>query len=195
MSWRNRSRGGRAAGLALVLALAGCGFHPLYATHADGGSAAAGLRTVQIDLIADRNGQILRNALLDRFYGDGGPAEAHYRLTVTEHASEELLGIQRDNSATKARMDVVAHYVLVPAGLAGAVAGPDAKPPKPLVSGTAQSRVLYDINDDQYAALVGKQNAYRQGAEDVADQITEAIAAHLDSPADTTASAQAGSGG
>lgn len=192
MSWREIARRGRIAGLALVLALGGCGFRPLYATHADGSSAAAGLRAVEIDLIPDRNGQILRNALLDRFYGDGGPTSSRYRLTITEHSTEELLGIQRDNSATKARMDVNARYVLVPTAITGKAG---AAPPKPLLSGLAQSRVLYDINDDQYATLVGKQSAYRQGADDVADQIMEAVAAKLDeAPGTDAAAGQTGNG-
>lgn len=192
MSLHETARRGRIAGLALVLALGGCGFRPLYATHSDGSSAAAGLRAVAIDLIPDRNGQILRNALLDRFYGDGGPTSSRYRLTIVEHSTEELLGIQRDNSATKARMDVTAHYVLVPAAITGKAG---AAPPRPLLSGNAQSRVLYDINDDQYATLVGKQSAYQQGADDVADQIMEAVAAKLDeAPGSEAAGGAPGSG-
>src|SRR5690606_16052602 len=52
-----------------TLVLAACGFSPVYGTLGQGQSAAAEayLSQVSIDNIPDREGQYLRNALIDRF--------------------------------------------------------------------------------------------------------------------------------
>ena len=64
-----------AALLALTL-LSGCGLQPLYAG-GSGGAVAQGLAAIEVPAIPDREGWLMRNALLDRF---GGLPCAHQQL-------------------------------------------------------------------------------------------------------------------
>ncbi len=63
--------------LALMpVAMGACGFKPVYGTASHDSAVGAALANVQIDPISDRNGQVLRNNLIDRFYTDGRPSNA-----------------------------------------------------------------------------------------------------------------------
>src|SRR5690242_7641602 len=79
----------RAAGAALLLlALAGCGFRPLYGTRAADPYVGPEMGGIYISPLPDRDGQLVRNALLDRIDPKGEPQQPRYRLdiklTVTE---------------------------------------------------------------------------------------------------------------
>src|SRR5260370_25053716 len=71
-----------------LLALAGCGWQPLYGRvnngsgGAPGGNAGPQLAAVHITPIADRGGQNLSNALRDRINPRGSPEDARYSLLV-----------------------------------------------------------------------------------------------------------------
>ncbi len=72
--WSASRRGFAALGLAGLLA--GCGFRPVYAPAAGGaaGPAAVGLSEINVPVIPERFGQLIRQALQDRFErgGSGG---------------------------------------------------------------------------------------------------------------------------
>ena len=70
--------------LAAGASLSGCGFQPVYMPTASGkaGVAQRELAAIQVDLIPDRPGQVLRQALQDRLeMGASGEAH-HYDLSV-----------------------------------------------------------------------------------------------------------------
>jgi LPS-assembly lipoprotein len=170
MWWPSRSRAALAVGIALLAALPGCGFQPLYGTHAGQPAAGEQLANVAIDVIPDRNGQVLRNLLIDRFYRDGRPAAPSYRLAVQLQAFEENLGIRPDATATRARLRLFANYQLI--DNAGKVA----------FRASSRSIVSYDILDAQYATLAGQQDAYQRGLTELSDEIRTRLALHFTRP-------------
>jgi LPS-assembly lipoprotein len=72
--------------LAAAATLSGCGFAPVYGKHAANQTPDIGiedhLALIHINTIPDREGQILRNALIDLFHRNGAPAKPVYALTV-----------------------------------------------------------------------------------------------------------------
>ena len=96
----------------VVLALAGCGFQPIYTQQDQSANAAVELQKVQVNLIQDRIGQKLHNNLLDRLNPRGRPSDPEYFLNVRLSTSKVDLGIQRDDTATRAKLTVIATYSL-----------------------------------------------------------------------------------
>ena len=152
-----------------VLAVAGCGFRPLYGT----GSAAANgqvsdeLAAVEIPVVGDRNGQILRNNLIRLFNPGGRPSLPRYRLAVGLRVSEVKLGIQRDDTATRANLVASARYTLTD------TAGEE------LTSGSSRAIASFNILDDEFATLSGSEDARDRALAEIAQDIRTRIAIHF----------------
>ena len=145
--------------------LTACGFQPLnsYRASADGDRATAALSAVSVNPIRDRNGQILRNALLDRLDPRGA---AQYRLIVEveESIGEGLLS--RDSSATRRTLMVVARFNLTDMNGRTVLAGVE----------RADSR--YDVVrqvENAFADVAGEQAARRRVSDEVADRIVRRL--------------------
>lgn len=149
----------------LVLALAGCGFHPLYAP---GAPNSAALGTVYVDIIGNRNGQLLRQALQARLEGAGTDAAKKYTLSVLLLQSGEALGYQQNNFSSRERDIATGIWSL---HAIGAPYGPA------VTQGTARAVDGHDVLDAQffYGDIQGDA-ATRRLTEAVADQITQALA-------------------
>lgn len=152
-----------------VLAVAGCGFRPLYGT----GSAAANgqvndeLAAVEIPVVANREGQILRNNLIRLFNAEGRPSMPRYRLSVGLTLSEVELGIRRDDTATRANLVATARYVLTDS--AGTM----------LTSGSSQRIASFNILDDEFATQSGSEDARDRALAEIAQDIRTRIAIHF----------------
>jgi LPS-assembly lipoprotein len=100
---------------ALPLALlAGCGFRPLYADAPPGAqaeTASGDLAATRVALIADREGQLLRRALVQRLGSDRGVA-ARYSLVVTLQLRREQVAVRQDQTETRNRITAIATYEL-----------------------------------------------------------------------------------
>src|SRR5947199_891698 len=79
------------ARLALAVALAGCGWTPLYADR-ETGPADAELRAIKVAPIPERIGQRLAIALRESFNPDGAPSQQRYRLDTFLTATRSYLG-------------------------------------------------------------------------------------------------------
>ena len=160
----------RFALLLLLPLLAACGFEPLYGQPtATGQRVEQQLADVAIDNLPDRRGQQLRLLLSDRFYGTTAPAPtARYRLAVTYTASKQDLGIARDDSATRSRLNLTASYKLI-----------DATSKEPLLEGKERAFVSYNILTGPYATLAAEENAYDRGLVQLADLLTNRVALYL----------------
>jgi len=104
------------AGLATSAAvLGGCGFQPVYMPTATGrpGPAERELAAVQVGIIPDRPGQLLRQALQARFGNDSGAAAHRYDLVVSYWITGEGIAIQQDSTPTRIRVVANAAWVLV----------------------------------------------------------------------------------
>ncbi len=152
-----------------MLALAGCGFTPLYG---QGGRAGVAQRldTVAVGNIPERTGQMLRESLETQLHTAGAPDRELYSLTVNYTIGTAGIGVQQDTATTRNRMTATANWVLSPIG-GGA----------PLATGTATTENAANVVDQQYFALTLETGTVdKQLAETIAAQITSQVAAYFD---------------
>lgn len=157
-----------AAIFALCLALAGCGFKPLYGGHATGAQTVMSSE-VEIGNIPDREGQRLRNLLIDRMYLDGRPASAPYLLTVSPlKATLTNLGIRKDATSTRAMLEVTATMLLTDRAT-GAV----------VLERQVRSVGGYNQLDNQFATLVSRESVNDLMLEEMSDTIVTEVALYF----------------
>src|SRR5438874_1925996 len=100
-----------AVGLAAGLALAGCGWTPLYADR-ETGPADAELRAIKVAPIPERIGQRLAMALRETFNPDGTPSPQRYRLDTLLTATRSDLGIQQTGLGSRGKLDATVTFWL-----------------------------------------------------------------------------------
>ena len=159
-----------------VPVLGGCGFHPLYAPTSStvAGPAAAGLAETAVGLIPDRPGQLLRQALQERFERNGVSTVQRYDLSVSFGISAAAISIQPDSSNSRMRMIGTATYQLI------------AQDPSrtTLTTGTARSVDGLDLYDQQLFAMQLEIEVVQQRiAQAVADEITQQLAVYFEKQA------------
>ena len=145
--------------------VAGCGFRPLYAPAGSGlaSPAATELAAIYVPVFAERQGQLLRQALQQRFEGSGTGIAKKYELTAFISLSAEGLATQADSSSSRVRLIGSAPWVLRELSVERAVVT------------QGGSRVLdgYNIINQQFfAAELENETAVRRIASALADQIT-----------------------
>lgn len=154
----------------LLLSQTACGFHPVYGgVRASDGAAstAAGLNEVAIDNIPNREGQILRNFLIDRMYAKDRPAQPSYRLHVAIRYTEEDLGILANATATRSLVNMYGDYALT-----------DAKG-KEILKGTAHSIASYDKLTQLYGTLAAKQDVHERTLHEISEQIVNRLSLYF----------------
>ena len=156
---------------ALLLLVTACGFRPLYGTTAkvENGTVANTLAQVQIDNIPDRSGQYLRNALMDRFYRNGRPADPLYTLQVT-NLSENLtdLDITKSSSATRAQLRLDAEINLI-----------DHRGAQTAMKRRLVAITSYNVLNSQFTTRVSEEAARQSALDDLAAQIERHMALFL----------------
>lgn len=147
--------------------LSGCGFHPVYASRADGAGREE-LAKVRIDLIADRIGQQLRNELLDRFNprGDAGPSL--YRLGVTLQQRRVETSIRRDETTRTVRYEVDARFSLVDVANASVA-----------MNGISRAATTYTVFTSEFATLSAENDARTRAVREIADDLALRVGAFL----------------
>jgi LPS-assembly lipoprotein len=166
---------GRRLALLGLLALAGCGWQPLYgrssATGA-GGNAGPELAQVHIQPIADRVGQNLYNMLRDRMNPQGVPADPRYDLVIKLRETNTQQLIQQDQTASRINSTLNAEFQLFRRGQQGAI-----------MTGQSRATTTYDlISTDPYASTVSANDAKRRAAQSLADDISNRLAVYLAHP-------------
>jgi hypothetical protein len=162
------NRGRRWVCLASLSTLGGCGFHPVYMPTASGkpGAAQRDLSTVFVEIIPERPGQILRQALQERF-GDDSGTPANYNLRVAFSIAGEGIGVESNNLATRIRLVGSVSWTLI---------GHDDKRTT-LTTGSARSIDGVNIFDSQYfASDLEVEAVQKRMAENLATQITTQLA-------------------
>ena len=162
--------GGTAASLG---ALGGCGFHPLYLPASGGkpGAASAGLAAVYVPVIAERAGQLLRQALQRRTAGSGSGVAKRYELVAAPALASEAVAIQRDTSTTRVRLVGTATWSVRELNLQHTV----------LLSGTSRVVDGYNVLNQQYfAADLESEAAVKRIMETMADLIVARVAIYFD---------------
>jgi LPS-assembly lipoprotein len=122
--------------------LAACGFHPVYGPAADGkdSPAAQALAEISVGLIPERSGQMLREALQERFERAGIASAKRYDLTVGLGITSEQIAILQNSEATWVRMVGSATYNLISQDPGRAT----------LTTGSARVEDGYNLYDQQY---------------------------------------------
>jgi LPS-assembly lipoprotein len=150
-----------AVAVSLAIALAGCGFHPLFATTdaAPGGQRV--FHSIYVDPIeGERAGYELRNSLIDLVRGAEHQSDALYRLKVTVKQTIEGTAVETNGDITRYTYTMIADYAL-----SNIHTGAD------ITTGSETSVTGYDVVASPYATLVAQQDAQKNAAKDIADRI------------------------
>jgi LPS-assembly lipoprotein len=157
---------------AAALALGACGFHPLYG-EATRQREEPELAAIVVLPIADRYGQQLELALREALNPEGLAVKPRYQLKISLVSSRNDLGIQRDASSTRGRVDVYATLALL-----------DFTTGKQIYLSRAQSTSAFNILQDAYAAQVAEDDARTRTVRDLSAEIRTRLALFLrDQPA------------
>jgi LPS-assembly lipoprotein len=157
----------KATAAVTVIVATGCGFHPLYAP---GGSAPTGLRDIFVDVIPNRNGQLLRQALQQRLEGTGTEGSKQYELSVALSFPGTPIGVQADNSSSRTRYLGTANWILRKAGPSG----------DKIVSGSVRSLDGANVIDEQFLySDLSSDAIQRRMGDALADQIVQALAIYF----------------
>ncbi|HVC60870.1 MAG TPA: LPS assembly lipoprotein LptE [Acetobacteraceae bacterium] len=149
--------------------MAGCGFQPVYMPTASGraGPAQRELAAIDVGLIPDRPGQLLRQDLQERLAADSGGTPHRYDLAVSFSIAGEGIGVEPDSLATRIRLTGTAQWTLT------------ARDPSQtrVTSGSARAIDGVNVLDQQYfAADLDNEVVQRRLAAAVADQIAMQLA-------------------
>lgn len=148
--------------LLLPLLLTSC-YRPVYGERPFGAEATTQqkrLNHITIENISNELGQQLRNNLIDRMYNDGRPDKTDASLQIGLATSEEDLGLQKDATTLRKKINYFANFVLT-----------DNATHKKLYSGSARTFVSYDKIDAQYGALSSRENSAQRAIRELSDLI------------------------
>ena len=159
----------------MILPMIGaCGFEPMYGTSSKselGASTSlrAELAEVKISNIPNREGQYLRNALIDRFYVGGRPANPKYILDVNPVQETTYdLDITIRSDATRKQLN-----------LNTAMSLKDAETGEVLVSRSVKSSGSYNVLESEFATRVSEQSTRENALDHLAQQIELHIGLYL----------------
>ncbi len=149
----------------LVLLLSACGFRPMYGDLAADSAGSTvmydAFSQVAVGNIPDREGQYLRNLLLDRLYVSGTPAAPAYKLSVGR-IRERLrdLDITKSADATRGQLILRSRITLV-----------DTQSGETVLDRDLRAVTSYNILSSQFTTRVSEENARKNALADLARQI------------------------
>lgn len=151
--------------MAAVLLTASCGFRPLYAP--SGGDTAQAqvfafdaFRKMEISRIGNRNGQFLRNELIELMHPSGRARIIEYKLGISLSETKAGLAVRRSSDATRANLTATASYKLSAVG-----------EEEPILIGTVKSTSGYNIFESEFQTLSAEKSARERALRDVAQQL------------------------
>lgn len=157
--------------LILAITLSGCGFSPMYgeSSKTKNSSVTATLNSIEINIIPDRSGQYLRNALMDRFYQTGVPPNPTYKLVISpinETVSNFDLTINSEATRRQLRLNTVIELINL---------STDEVVFKRSLIAIASHNVL----ESEFSTIVTEQSSRDAALNDLARQIERQIALQL----------------
>jgi LPS-assembly lipoprotein len=164
----------RFALISTFAALSACGLRPLYGggegtppAGAGAGGVTGDLAAIKIATIAERGGQVLRNALLDHLTPEGEPRQPLYHLVVTRAEAEQSPLRRLDEVAILQILRVSATWTL--RDLSGAT----------LTTGVSRAVARFDVTRSQPATEAARENARERAARDLAEDIRVKLALYF----------------
>ena len=156
--------------IAALLCLTACGFHPVYGVNKyTPVGVEEHLAQVQIAGIRDREGQYLRNALIDRFYRGGRPANPRYSLKIdTIQEGSRDLDVTIDSDSTRGQLTLTTSLELT-----------DLQTNEIVLVRALRSIASYNIISSEFANRVSEQNTRENALDDLARQTEEQLALYF----------------
>ena len=155
---------------AALAALGGCGFRPLYGSGGRDSEVQARLSEINVQLIPERSGQLLRQALQTRLERGTPPVGRRYDLAVQYVVTTEAIGIQPDTSASRVRLMGVANWVL---------SAQDAQRTTVASGSSREVDAINVINQQFFSAELTSAAVQRRMVDALADQIVTQLAVHF----------------
>lgn len=152
------------AAAVLAASLGACGFQPLYGDRSIGAVSTVDLAAVQIDLIRDREGQMLRNELHDRFQPRGAALKPLYGLNIVLSQQRIGLAIRPDETGSRANLIILAKYSLRDLASGDVV-----------FSGSTRAVTGYNVLPSDFATTSSETDAIRRAVGDLTEQITTRV--------------------
>lgn len=148
----------------MLMVLCSCGFKPLYHKNEAPLGKVSVSREVFVDVIPNREGQILRSLLKNRISTAG--AGARYKLRVKLRITSTDLGLNIDDVATRKVLWMKADFQMLEQG-------------KVIMKGTTSNNVSYAINDNEFTTMTARGNEIEKSLELIADDIKLKVSAFL----------------
>jgi LPS-assembly lipoprotein len=156
------------SGLCLLLLLAGCGYHPLYATGTDTAGVADVLSSITIEEADTRPGQLVRNNLLSSMRPAGTASADLYKLVLKPKVTQSVLVNNDEPETERRRLLLAVSYQLI-----------ELKSGTEVNSGKAFSNVSYDVVREPISDLQAEANATNRAAQEVGQDIRIRLAAFI----------------
>lgn len=151
--------------LFLIPLLTYCGFSPLY-----GEQTTKDFSNIEIALIPDESGVILRNYLIDRLHGDSANSNKSFILSMTP-VKENItdLAITKSADATRAQMSVASTMTL------------SSTDGKPIIRRDLREVTSYNILASEFTNRVSKEAARKAALNGLARQAEEELVIYFSS--------------
>ena len=154
----------------MALAVGGCGFRPVYAVRGGTSGARRELGLIDVALLPDRAGQLLRQALQQRLANPGEAPAKRYELSVAYGITSDSIGVQQDSTITRVRQTGTANWSLKMLDPASTL----------VTSGSARTLDGLNVIDQQYfEADLASEASQRRIADAIATQITLQLASYF----------------
>lgn len=152
--------------LAAALALAACGYRPLYGSSAESAGVAATLSSIAIPEAEDRVGQLIRNDLMSSM--QAGKGEDRYTLILKPVVKKSGVIDKPQPNVTRESITLSVSYELVERA-SGTVVN----------QGKTFSQASYDVIRQPFADLQAETNATERAVHEVSADIRTRLAAHF----------------
>ena len=164
--------------LTICLAVAGCGYHPLYGDRADA-VTSTDLAQVYVGPISDRTGQQLRNFLLERLSTKGDQTRPIYTLNVALSIASTGVSLSRDNTTSRTSITATAKYALT-----------ETASGRTLYTSTSRATDAYDVLVSDFGTLVSRDDAVNRALREVSDDIRTQLAIYFQDKRDNGATSR-----
>ncbi len=157
--------------LAVGFLLSSCGYRPLYGRSSTQPEVVQGMESVEIAVIPNRMGQMLRTALKRRLTPYGPREQARYTLKIQLRESIAKVAINKASFATRANLRVMANFQLF-----------RNRDNKTVSSGQTYAVASYNILTSDFATLAAQTDARKHAVTMLAEEIPTRLAIYFRNP-------------
>jgi LPS-assembly lipoprotein len=137
----------------------------LHGNRSQAGTTATDLAYVTVAPIPQRNGQLVRNELIELLRKAGPQGQPVFRLDVQVNEAREGLAFSRDDSVTRYNLRMNAAYRLI-----------DERSGDSILQGQARAIAAYNVVQSDYANLIAERDARERAARVLAENIRTRLA-------------------